>query len=313
MRAGMWRLEKHGLRNATRNNLMTPTRGRRAAFTIVELIVVISVIVMILAIAVPGLSAMNAEARLTTGAQSIGAMLTRAYYQAIADQNMTAVRLLPAAWDAQQKEKDFEKGRQHAVVYRYAGVTTDPARMGQVYYDEYFVRQEELNSAVLPSDVWAAPLPALDTSSEALTLQYFHKDGDLKNDTARPVAQTVLRGTIGQFEASASVSDFLNADDFMIVIDPEAGVLGGVPQPVRLRGFVPDGDDGYEACRIRNNGPLYQRYSFGGVVLYNRDDFAALGKDASVEERQTYLRDNGRPQFAQRFGGGLIAGVTHPE
>ncbi len=285
-----------------------------AAFTIVELIVVITVIVLILAIAVPGLSAMNAEARLKAAAQTTSGCLTRAYYQALADVNMTAVRFVPESWvrqdsDAEQTEATTSK-RQLLLTYSYAGISYDEDNPieDQVEYHEYFVRRSGVEPTRLPADVWATPLEALSTAPARLG-----EDGLYYPNLGRDF---VTAGTVGDFYYNADESDgannFLNADDFLVVIDPDSGIIGGTPQPYPLRAYSPI--DGYELDHAPGtNGQPFQRFGFAGVVLYRREAFLGLGSDASGEERQQWLRDNGQPYMAHRYSGGLNAGLQHPE
>ena len=284
-----------------------------SGFTLIELIVVITVIVLILALAVPGLSEMSAQARLTSAKQAVNGVMTRAYYQALADMNMTAVRFFPGQWDAADESwKGSSSDRQHMAIYSYAG-TSEREDGNDLYieYDERFQRTPDVRSVRLPRDVWVAPLEAL--SRDAMTLG---------RTTYNPFgSRFVLDGEVDRFAFNAdrgnSGSDggrFLNADDFLIVCDPQTGIQAGVPRAFKLRAFVPEmgGAWGYDAEGDGVARP-YQRYSFSGVVVYRREPFAALGVDASGEERQGWLRETGRPYMAHRFSGGLMAGAQRPE
>jgi type II secretory pathway pseudopilin PulG len=287
------------------------------AFTLVELIIVITVIVLILAIAIPGLSAMGAEARLTAAQQTIQGMTTQAYSLALANRAMTAVRFFPGEWDtvdpAQQR---VPGGRQHLAIYSYVATSEqeNPPGSGNfvIAFGEYFERAKDLSSAALPEDVWVAPLEALSAQGTIA-----HTDGTL--DPPFPLGQNfVLDGTAGQFRFNADRAigdggDLLNADDFLIVNDPETGIRTSTPTPFRLRAYAP-APVAYDVDQDPTTSNWYQRYSFSGVVTYRREPFMSLpgGAAAAGVDRQNYLRDSGRPFMMHRFSGGLLPGMQRP-
>jgi len=289
----------------------------RWAFTIVELIVVVAVIALILVIAVPGLSALNADARLTGARQTINGVTTQAYYLALANRTMTAVRFFPGRWDTAKDRTALDTERQHMAVYVYAGQTVRENQGNfEVALGEYFVRAPGLESVAMPDDVWAAPLESLQAAG---LLRH-------TNGTATSYAQLgsgfILNGTVNRFRYNADRepgqgyqtdgNDFLTADDFLIICDPATGVRAGPPQPFRLRAYAPA--CGYEVDQAPNNPALYhQRYSAGGLVVYRREAFVALGPDADGQVRQDYLRARGRPYLVHRFSGGLLPGVQRVE
>jgi prepilin-type N-terminal cleavage/methylation domain-containing protein len=302
---------------SNRSRGSTPPPGPRA-FTLIELLVVMTVIVIILGLAIPGLSAMNAEARLSSAHQTINGMLTRAYYLSQAEMTMTAVRFLPSEWDTAKDGTAGPAGRQRIAVYRYVGVT-DRESGGNftVAFDEYFKKTEDIPSAELGEGVWVAPL-------EALSQETVYRPNQAGNILWNSLGQQlVLGGTPGKFAFDAdwltqngNVADaqsFFNADDFLLVFDPQNGLRAGAPQPYRLRAYVPgapvsvgpfeaDGQDPMQAGDISGN-PGYKRYGFSGVIAYSRESFLA---ESSAAARQEYLRDKGRAFLAHRFGGGLI-------
>jgi len=120
-----------------------------------------TVIVIVLAVAIPGLSAMNAEARMTAATQIANGALTRAYYLAIGDANLTALRFMPAEWDSDPNVAAFA-GRQRLAIYSYAGYAYNPNNRNLgIQYNDYLVRRDGVESVVLPQDIWAAPVEAL--------------------------------------------------------------------------------------------------------------------------------------------------------
>lgn len=268
--------------------------GRRPAFTIVELAIVITLVVIVLALAVPSLSAMNAEARLTSATQTISATLRRAYFLAVGDVNMSAVRFLPAEWSAQSEGGNaVNADRQHMMIYRYAGKTYDPQAPDAdvVNYQEYFEPREGVEPVALPEGVWVAPLEALENGING---------------------QRWLTGTFGEFAVDAEAAGaggFVDADDFLIVIDPHTGVRMGAPQAFPLRSYAPH--VGYEIHANPGDGKPFQRYSFSGVVVYRRDALVSVG--ANPAERQAFLQDEGRAFMVHRYSGGLMEGLGRPE
>jgi prepilin-type N-terminal cleavage/methylation domain-containing protein len=285
------------------------TRG----FTLIELIVVVTVIILVLAVAVPGLSALNAESRFTGAVQSVNGAITRAHFVALSDQNPVAVRFLPGEWDFQERsDRERPAGRQHIVTYRYNTSTIDPndQKLEKVKFNERFERRKESESVILPEDVWIAPIEALwrdeleirDNSAEPKQSKPNRK---LKNVGA----ELVCNGMIGEFALDAyDGKRFLNQDDFLIVCDPRAGIRSGAPRPFRLNAYRYDRNPSnrYETDRDRSTGELYRRMNFSGVVVYRREGFVGLGAGAAGADRQEWLRRNGRPYVTHRFSGGLV-------
>lgn len=302
--------------------------GRRG-FTLVELIVVITVIVIVLALAVPGLTAMNNDAREKAAQQTINGLLTRAYYAAVANNTMTAVRFLPAEWDASDKEQQEEiRGRQRMTVYSFTP-TSDVENNGTftVQFEEYFKRAKDIESETLPRDMWVAPL-------EALTEKHLTpiSANDFPSNNSNFGRDVVLYGepyggdnTLFQRDARnyymASNRRFTSADDFLIVFDPQSGLRTGTPQPWWLNAPEPKGTDsplaGTEHAGWRSNGLVdlnqvgnpYMRYGFSGLVLYGRENLVEAYKADNAQGMQNYLQANGRPLMIQRYGGGLVRGL----
>ena len=301
----------------------TIARGSRApsrerAFTLVELMVVVTVIIIILAIAVPGLSSMQADARLTAASETISAMTTRAGYMALAERTPMAVRIFPGEWDSFDDPNNLRpEGRQHMAIYRWVQSTYEESPAGSgvfiTKFAEYFERADDVRSTVLPKGVWAAPVEALASVSTDLTYyrDEFNEDRFSVGSLGRDF---VLSGPIGDFVYNAGRyygSNFLNADDFLIVVDPENGIVSGRPEPQYMKAYAPAVPSAglYGGTETQGNGSeWYQRYSFSGVVTYQRDAFKMLGESAAGDERQEWLRVNGRPFITHRFGGGLLPG-----
>lgn len=286
--------------------------AQRGAFTLIELIVVITVIALILSIAVPAVSNMSAESRFTSAAQVINGIMTRAHYTADAEGAMVAVRFMPGEWDYNiEGDPQRQIGRQHLVNYRYVGSTdTIVNNQWNVQFQERFERREDAASTALPADIGVAPLEA--RSLEDLPLGGTYATG------AGNLGQDVLTGRIGGFAANAehgagsaggnyvSGNQFLSADDFLVVIDPQTGVRTGKPKAFPLKAYSPVATPPRE-IEAEGNVPM-QRYAFSGIVLYRREPFKTLGNDAQGAVRQDWLRASGRPYLIHRFSGGLVMG-----
>ncbi len=280
------------------------------AFTIVELIVVITVIALLLALAIPGLSKMAQDARVNSAIQTITTTLTRAHVTALADRNLTAVRFVPGEWDYQTTaDTDKPTGRQHLLTYEYVCATEDPSNPTQTVYAEHFERLPKSESIQLPSDTWAAPVEALSDSRVVLP------DGTVKYPNLG--LDGVLTGNLGQFnidaaDRSSAATQLLNADDFLVVFDPQTGVQSFSSTPYRLRAY--DVKNSREASEdppgTSANARPFQRYNFSGVIIYSREPFTALGNGSTgtSQSRQDALRRIGRPYFVHRTSGGLVMG-----
>jgi len=278
-----------------------------SAFTVVELAVVIGIIVLLIALAVPAFNSMSAQSRHASAVQSINGILTRTHIAAVGERAMMAVRFGPAAWDLDQTaEGAADKNRQTAVTYRYVTSVEQPNNPSLVYYDERFVRREESQPVRLPSDVWVAP-------GEGLVTQNMHGYTNFGADF-------VLRGNVGEFylealdQSGAVNAEFYNADDFLVVFDPHTGLMGGGrPTAYGLRAYDP-------VNKVESAGnwrgpnanppwdPEFNRFAFTGLVIYPREQFAALPADADGQERQELLRRIGRAYYVNRHSGVLVTG-----
>lgn len=300
-------------------------RSAKPAFTVVELIVVVAIIALVLAIAIPGFNAMSSQARLTRSRQLLNGIMTRAAVIATADRALTAVRIFPAAWDQSDRplsQTGFDALQaQTAVLYRYVTGTGEPSDISRVIYGERFERLKGSDPVLLPADTWAAPIEALSTNT------------NLPNNF-----DTVLQGDIGRFELNAGPRQygdrgapgaqtgekFLDADDFLVVFDPNRGLVGSTKRlPWRMSAYVPANNpaglnEGESAGQWRNDrfGRPYvynpfQRNNFTGLVLYQRDRFVSLGAsgdDSSVRQaRRALLAASPYKYYVSGAGGALVA------
>ena len=289
------------------------------AFTIVELIVVMSVIVLILAIAIPGLNAIAAESRFSAAVQITNGALTHAYTAALADLNMTAVRFVPGKWDNDPSTSESgTTGRQHIVTYSFTPTSAaDPAHPDQVVFGEYFQRRPGTPSVILPEDVWVAPIEALDTGPRTIPV-LTQPDGLTPHGYDNFGREFVVAADprSGEFvvDAADTTKHLYQADDFLIIFDPRAG-MRGVIGPNRIRGPIKATDGSYyDAAQDRDNTDVhFRRYNFTGVTLYHRSAFLKATRagmtTADARERQKWLRENSRPFLVHRFGGGLVSGA----
>ncbi len=300
-----------GLR-ATGGGRVRASRPARA-FTIVEIAIVIAVVSLVLAIAVPALRKISEDTRFSSALQTLSGALTRAHATALADKNMTAIRFAPAAWELDEKNNAVgEPGRQGLASYRYVAASLrENSANGTLIpeINEYFERRPSVEPIVLPVDVWVAPVEAWRATGSA------PDPIDPGNNARRPVDLSILGGTINSFRLSpfASGEEFLEADDFLIVFDPQTG-LRATRERYRLRGYDPvrkrdaldDGSNNW------NTSEKFERSSSEGLVIYRREPFAALGDaatGATRQERQNLLRRFGRPYFVHRLSGALVTGT----
>lgn len=287
-------------------------RGAARAFTIVEIAIVIAVVSLVLAIAVPALRKISEDTRLSSALQTLSGALNRAHATALADKNMTAIRFAPAAWEQDEKNNAVgEPGRQCLANYRYVSSPLRETANGNLIpeYNEYFERRPGVDPIVLPVDVWVAPVEAWRATGSAVD------PIEPNNTSRRPVDLSILGGTINSFRLSpfASGEDFLEADDFMIVFDPQIG-LRAAREKYRLRGYDPvnERDALDDRSTNWNTSEKFERSSSEGLVIYRREPFAALGDaatGAARQERQNVLRRFGRPYFVHRQSGALVPGT----
>lgn len=300
--AGAWSARRTQPFTARGGAVVAKIRG----FTLVELIVVIAVIALILAFAIPALNNMSGESKLIAGVQTVNGALTRAYYASQADRQLSAVRFLPGEWDfSGRNDPQSATGRQHLVPYTWVTATDRENSSGafELRFREQFQRRPGSESIQLPPDIWVAPVEAW-------------RDDTLGSRGLR-VDYDILSGRRGQFELSANRNTpvntrLLNADDFMIVFDSQTG-LKTRRELVSLRGYDPTPN---VRAEVDDNGLTgagqirYERFTSAGVVVYRREPFAALGDTAAPEDRQRVLRTHGRAYFVHRYGGGLVLGTS---
>ncbi len=276
-----------------------------------EMVVVIGVIVLVLAMAVPGLNAMATQSRHSQATQVVNGALTRAHLAALADMSPTAVRFVPGAWDADESaEPQRPRNRQHIVLYSYVAVPFVYST-GRIEFREYFERRAGVASTQLPEDVWVAPAEALDDNRREVPVNGLATPTRVFNNFG---ADLVLDGAVGAFtlDAPDPRNNFLHADDFLIVFDPQTGLRTTV-SPLRLKAYDPysrvEKDRSHLDELVGGNNRPYERYNFTGVALYGRSAFLSAGRQAGIGyDRQRWLKDNARPYLVSRFGGELVMG-----
>ena len=288
------------------------------AFTIVELLVVIGLIVLILGFGLPAFNAMVVQQRQNKTLQLLNSTLVHMHVISLSDQTFTAVRLLPTEWqfDPQRVRSEALGGRQVITTYAYRQVTMpDPDQPTRIRFEERFEPLEGGPMHVLPYDTWIAPLEALDTTRYV---------PDRPAPPAYSIGNHVLSGTIGQFERNANSREnnnetLLDADDFLFVFDPRTGLFPSLNrQPWLLVGYDPSPDALREWAGVRYSGgdliarQKYQRFNFTGAVIYAREPFVAAGKIGDntdqIQLRRDILRRHGMNYYVEPRGGSLIAG-----
>lgn len=278
------------------------------------MIIVIAIIALVLAIGVPAFNAMTIQQRMSKTRQLLDGALVRTQIIGVSDQTLTAIRLCPAEWHL---DKDAAlgslAGRQMLTTYAYRFTyAANPSNPTQVKFAERFERVEEGPTQLLPPDTWVAPSEAFDLTRRMAS----DSGGGLLGDV-------VLKGRIGDFEFDASkhLNNFLEADDFLIVFDPETGVQPSARGDQRscwpLVGYDPRTTSSTAQQETNGvNNDRFKRYNFTGAVIYRREPFAALEKSldgsALIEARRDVLKRLGQTYYVSRTGGGLVAGAGEP-
>lgn len=295
------------------------------AFTLVELLVVMLVIIVVIGIGLPAFNSLSLDSQYSQSRQTIAGALTRAHVLAISQRNLIAVRICPAEWVAGVGggEGGAVTGRQAISFYSLRTPTVNPAATNSnnsaLFGQERFERIESEEVILLPAGVWAAPAEAL-------------AEIDEDRDNRPEEGGSVVRGDVGRFRvdaASVAANDrlFLDADDFLIVFSADGGLVTQVqPKPWRLSAFIPHDpkNNDYsafvptsgveDAGRWRANqeqySPAFRRFSFAGVSLYRRDEFRSVARDGATpsnrEARRGVLRKSGLTFLVNPTGGALV-------
>ena len=302
----------------------TPPRGNDAsrpfAFTVVELLVVIGIIILILAFGMPAFNAMAVQQRQNKALLLLSNTLVQTQVRSVSDQTFTAVRVLPAEWQFRSRNTLDENiaGRQAISTYIYRQPTApDPDDPETIYFEERFEPIADGPTHLLPYDTWIAPQEALFTNTRI-------PDSDLGFAL---IGDKVLTGNIGEFVRNANAREnnsetLLDADDFLFVFDPRTGLYPSLTyKPWLMLGFDPTegviGEDGRPVGREwvgprSNDRPKdrekFQRINFTGAVIYRREPFVATGKSAAPALRRDALERHGQTYFVDPHAGSLIAG-----
>ena len=282
---------------------------RRSAFTLVELLVVIGVIGLVLAIAVPSVTTMQAQLDRTATIQGIDSALMRAKYSAAAEGAYVALRFLPSAWAGPSDEDGLSTDRdpRRMLIQAYTWTTTDgsfdPTEVDLV---ERFEPRSDFEEVLLPANYWVAPMEA-------------SLDPDMMSGAEQALAESIVEGGLGSFQANpyqgTADSRVVIADDFLVVFDSDGELVPG-PRidlndanhtlrgnqqryaPYRIYGYVPGDTDDPGWRDVDGNDNPYARFNFGGVALYNREAYVnrfALNRDAG--DRVDFLATEGERQM----------------
>lgn len=287
---------------------------RRRGLTIVELIVVMTLIVIVLTLTVPGISSLVTDARRDETVQAINSALQRARNLAVQSRGYVAVRFVPGAWVlGEETDSTLDGRRQYLVLYQWQTATFDLEPELAPVMIERFERVAGTPPIALPSQFWVAPLEAVQID----------QDDNLSD--------SILAGEIGAFEYSAveNDNDFLYADDFLIVFGPEGRVVPGPQVRNEQVAAFTEGQNGhvyriwaYDPLEEREthrdprggdwlNAEPYERANFSSVVIYPREGFVNLGADASPGDRREHLARVGLP-FAIHPRSAVLVDVELP-
>ncbi len=295
------------------------TRRSAAAsgFSLVEVLVVIAIIGLVLALALPSLNIMNRDARFTQAVSLVNGALARARLVALQEQQIVALRIAPDRWTADVDALSASDGdlgssgseRQQLVLYRY--VTPAYSWNGSAFElsttNQFFDVDPDFDPVTLPRGIWAAPLDAI------------ARPDDISNQRSR--LELMLLGDFGAFatsfadpDGSQSKNDIVAADDFLLAYHPRSGLRPSAfhdnpdPNALRITGLRwPDsGDAPVPAFKGAGNNDdnLLARYNADALIFYDRAGFEALPNE--IEIRNQYLREEGRPYYIHPRGAELV-------
>lgn len=283
--------------------------------------VVIAIIALIIAMGVPAFNSMNIQQRQSKARQLLASAMTRTHIIAVSDQDLAALRIMPAEWylDRDSAATGSPVGRQILATYSWKQTASpDPYNPLTVGFAERFGRVEDSPTQLLPPDTWVAPAEAFATDTNRDDV--FWKGTRGSRDV---LGNYVLQGEIGTFQLDVTNTrggEMLDADDFLVIFDPESGVLrptlGQERRVWPLYAFDPrpQGTQSGQTETAGWGGDLadpqfpYQRHNYSGVVIYQREPFASLGAVGDVEARRGLLERDGHTHYVSR-GGGLSAGA----
>lgn len=286
-------------------------------FTSIELIVVMGIIILVLAFGIPAFNRINLQSRKTSAVQVLNGVCTRAYAAAVANNSLTAVRLMPAAWDQDPSEGVGNAGDvsrlQKAITYRWTTAYEDPAnqtgvgRVQNAVFNERFERMQDGPEALMPSDIWAAPIESLNADPNAPAWPAL--DGRIST----PGAPNFVLDP-----SSNAGQTFFNADDYLVVFDPKVGVVPSTAKqawPLKALDANPTSPTyRQEIPGTGWNGTGYattfRRFNYTGFAIYRRETMTALGTAETISgsTRRGLLQRDAKTYFVNRTGGTLLAG-----
>ena len=292
-----------------------PGRSARAGgFTLVELMVVVGLIVLLIAIAVPAIGPLTASNQQAQAVSTLAGLITTAQTAAQANITPVAVRVEPAfrtdrrglMEDALGQPADgsgaFDPlraprllGHQQLQLLLFASRRVDQAT-DSVDMNPAFSRMPEASPVALPKGMWLAPDYALrwdgqggrrSMAEEDLRIDH-NERADPSADWENPGAAFNLMDTFYIVFDQSGASTRFPAEKLWYYDESQRQAAGsGPPRPLLL--WHPD-----DAAR--------------GVLVYDRQRFNAYAP-TDAAGRWTFLATNARPVYVNRSLGSLIQGA----
>ncbi len=292
---------QHSALSTQYSALSTQHLGARRAFTLIELMVVVGIIVLIVSIAVPSVGPMMASNESAQVANTLNGLFIKAQALAIGNGTPVAVRI-ERAYKTYKWRTD--PNAPEGLSYELMDTSTTPGDATWLDYQqariltfastkESVFRAEDPAVTPLPKGVWLAPDYVLD------------KDVSIA-DSDQHIRQN-------QPQTSPIHAVRINAIETFLVVFNQRGELVRFPYDYA---YYRDRSQCYPAgttlvappdiqhgVKVSSSGPTFG--SALGLLSYNREAYNQIGNNDSVG-RKAFFQTNSRSLFINRFMGSVV-------